>query len=81
MTDNIVRLAAVQTERRILPPPRFPMNVAREFVAEYCTHGDGLTLRHWRGGWWQWHRVHWREIEDRAVQASLYIYTGERVVG
>jgi len=51
-----------------------PMAVARTFV-EKCTHDGVLTLRHWRGGWWQWRSSHWIELEDRAVRSLLYAYT------
>ncbi len=38
-----------------LPPPSAPMEVARELVDERYTAAAGaLTLRHWRGGWWEW---------------------------
>jgi putative DNA primase/helicase len=40
--------------------------------------GDGVsTLRHWRGGWWEWQRSHWREIEHRTVRAALYEFTDQ----
>jgi putative DNA primase/helicase len=65
--------------RRVLPPPQFPMQVARLFALECCTF-DGcssgeFTLRHWRGGWWKWKSSHWVEVEERAVRALLYRFT------
>ena len=39
-----------------IPPPQVPMAVARLFVAQHCMHAGTLTLRHWRGGWWQWQK-------------------------
>jgi putative DNA primase/helicase len=61
----------------ILPPPSMPMQVAREFVDSSCMFDDGITptLRHWRGGWWQWQRSFWEEIDDRAMRSSLYKFT------
>jgi hypothetical protein len=55
----------------ILPPPQVPMAVARLFVAERCTYEETLTLRHWRGIWWQWRSSHWCELEDRAVRSPF----------
>ena len=58
-----------------LPPPSVPMDVAREYVADKLTHPDGVTLRHWRGGWWEWQGSRWQEIEDRAMSARAYHFT------
>jgi putative DNA primase/helicase len=63
------------TSTRLLPPPSMPMDVARVFVADHCTHEGTLTLRHWRGGWWRWRSSHWREIPDRGVRSLLYAFT------
>jgi putative DNA primase/helicase len=61
---------------RTLPPPGAPMDVARELVAEkYTSPSSAVTLRHWRGGWWQWHGPRWLETEQRAVRAAAYAYT------
>jgi putative DNA primase/helicase len=53
------------------------MPVAREFLAAACLFEDGQTptLRHWRGGWWQWRRSFWEEADDRAMRSSLYKFT------
>jgi putative DNA primase/helicase len=52
------------------------MAVAREYIEQHCRHdGGALTLRHWRGGWWQWRTSHWVEIESRAVRGMLYAFT------
>lgn len=61
----------------VLPSPAAPMAVARRFLEEHHTHGDGPTLRHWRGGWWEWKKSHWREVEYRAIRATLYAFTEE----
>ena len=58
-----------------IPPPQVPMAVARLFVAQHCMHAGTLTLRHWRGGWWQWRKSHWSELEERAVRSRLYTFT------
>jgi putative DNA primase/helicase len=63
----------------VLPAPAAPMKVAREFVGTNYTHHDGLTLRHWRGGWWEWHTTHWTEIEPRAIRAAAYEFTEHAV--
>ena len=60
----------------MLPSPSTPMEVARELVRARYTGPDGaLTLRHWRGGWWDWHRTRWVEIEQRAARAAAYEFT------
>jgi putative DNA primase/helicase len=53
------------------------MAVARRLVeAEYFEiPTNALTLRHWRGGWWQWRGSHWIEREDRAVRRDAYAFT------
>jgi putative DNA primase/helicase len=81
--DNIVRLAARQAEQeasaQILPPPSMPMAVARVFVAERCLFEGIPTLRHWRGGWWEWKSSHWYEMEDRAMRSTLWKFTEHAV--
>ena len=42
-----------------LPSPQAPLEVARVYVAAELMHPDGLTLRHWRGGWWEWRTTRW----------------------
>jgi putative DNA primase/helicase len=65
---------------RVLPPPSAPMAAARELVADRYAHDDGSpTLQHWRGGWWEWRRSHWAEIEPRAVAAVVYDFTENAV--
>jgi putative DNA primase/helicase len=59
----------------VMPSPAMPMAVARLFVAERCQYDGVLALHHWRGGWWQWRRSHWCELEDRAVLSLLYTFT------
>jgi putative DNA primase/helicase len=34
-----------------------------------------LTLRHWRGGWWEWQTTRWVEVEQRAARAAAYAFT------
>jgi putative DNA primase/helicase len=78
MSDNIIRLSDLQRQRQILPPPSAPMDVAREFVGVCCLHNDTpeeLTLRHWRGSFWQWQTTQWTEVEDRTVRSLLYTFT------
>jgi putative DNA primase/helicase len=59
----------------LLPSPYFPMFVARVFVGEHCLHDGVMTLRYWRGGWWQWRRSHWSEREKDEVEAMLWVFT------
>jgi putative DNA primase/helicase len=74
--NNIIRLAALQADRGLLPPPSDPMAVAREYVEQHSRHSSGaLTLRYWRGGWWQWKISYWAESENRAVRSKLYSFT------
>jgi putative DNA primase/helicase len=61
---------------RTLPPPSAPMEVARDLVADRYTGPSGaLTLRHWRGGWWEWQGPRWVETEQRAMSAAAYRFT------
>jgi putative DNA primase/helicase len=61
---------------RPLPPPTEPMKVARVLARERYQDGDSTpTLRHWRGGWWEWRTSHWVEVEQRAARAAAYEFT------
>jgi putative DNA primase/helicase len=52
------------------------MKVARTLARERYQLDDSTpTLRHWRGGWWEWRRSHWVEIEQRAARAAAYAFT------
>jgi putative DNA primase/helicase len=51
------------------------MAVARAFVEQHCQHDGVPTLHHWRGGWWQWRRSHWCEMENGEVRSLLYTFT------
>jgi putative DNA primase/helicase len=52
------------------------MEVARDLVRERYTDPSGmLTLRHWRGGWWQWRTTRWVECEQRAMVSAAYTFT------
>lgn len=56
----------------ILPTPTNPMAVARAILDEF-TADDGLLItRRWRGGWMQWERTHWAEIEGTLAEKRLY---------
>lgn len=60
----------------ILPPPNEPMKVARVLAHDrYQLPDETPTLRHWRGGWWQWQGSHWGELELRATRAAAYEFT------
>jgi putative DNA primase/helicase len=64
----------------VLPPPSAPMEVARTLVADRFTHLSGATtLRQWRGGWWQWQKTRWLELEQRAVAAAAYTFAEHAV--
>jgi putative DNA primase/helicase len=60
---------------RELPPPSEPMAVARTFIDHGRRHGGELTLRHWRGGWWEWRTSRWVELDERAVRKDAYAFT------
>lgn len=66
-------------QTRQLPSPNTPMAVARLFLDDECMHEGSPTLRHWHGGWWQWQRSHWIELEDRAVRSLLYGFTEDAI--
>jgi hypothetical protein len=57
---------------QVLPPPGQPMAVARVLVDTKFTIDNCLTLRHWRGSWWNWQTSHWAELEDRAVHSLIW---------
>ena len=59
----------------LLPSPNTPMAVTRLFIEQRCRHDGVLTLRHWRGTWWQWRRSHWSEQEKIEVEKLLYEFT------
>ena len=63
----------------VLPPPSAPMQVAREFVANYCLRDGVPILRYWRDGWWAWRTSHWCEIDGRTVRSMLYTFTEHAV--
>jgi putative DNA primase/helicase len=61
---------------RMLPAPTEPMKVGRVLAGERYQLEDGTpTLRRWRGGWWEWRRSHWAEVEQPAVRAAAYGFT------
>jgi putative DNA primase/helicase len=70
---------AVPDGARVLPAPSQPMAVAREFIEHGRRHDRELTLRHWRGGWWEWRTTRWVELDDRAVRKDAYAFTEHAV--
>src|SRR6516165_11710281 len=60
---------------KILPSPKDPSAVARQFLEDHFTHDGMPTLRHWRSGWWVWRSTHWKEVENSAIRSRLYAYT------
>jgi putative DNA primase/helicase len=60
---------------RILPPPKDPSAVARQFIDDCFTSDGTATLRRWRSSWWTWQITHWKEVEDNAIRSKLYAYT------
>lgn len=81
MPDEISSMKELATEAvantpAILPPPNEPIRVARVLARERYQLEDGTpTLRHWRGGWWEWCGSHWIEVEQRAARAAAYEFT------
>ncbi|AGL20935.1 phage/plasmid primase, P4 family [Actinoplanes sp. N902-109] len=65
------RTAKVPTGVEILPSPAEPLAVARVIEPELMV-GSTLTVRNWRGGWWEWRTAHWSEIEELAFSKRLY---------
>jgi putative DNA primase/helicase len=62
-----------------IPSPSEPMAVARAFVEGRHQHQEGLLLRSWRGGWWEWRASHWSELESRAIKAQIYAWAENAV--
>ena len=58
-----------------LPTPQAPMEVARVLTKYRYLERGVLTLRFWRGGWWEWRTSKWVEVGHRAVRASVYEFT------
>jgi putative DNA primase/helicase len=59
----------------LLPAPTDPMAVSRVIEPEMKAAGGAPTVRHWRGGWWEWQTAHWAEIEALAMSKRLYART------
>jgi len=59
-------------EPKVMPSPGAPLAVARVIITDYTDHDDELRLRHWRGGWMEWHGTHWAEAEDKAIRSWIY---------
>jgi putative DNA primase/helicase len=60
----------------LLPSPSAPMEVAHELLLARHTDASGaMTLRHWRGGWWQWQGPRWFERTQRGVASDAYHFT------
>jgi putative DNA primase/helicase len=56
------------------------MAVARVLEQEFYIDSAGRsTLRHWRGGWWEWMRARWIEVELQTMAASAYAFTEHAV--
>lgn len=55
----------------VFPAPRFPMEVARQIVHRW-TRAGVLTLRRWRGDWYEWTGPRWQEIEFSTLRSKVY---------
>lgn len=79
--DEHEKLDLVRTGPRSQPlsvpleSPGNPMAVARQLVDDRYLDEDAMILRHWRGGWWAWHRTHWTEREERSIRKEAYDFT------
>jgi putative DNA primase/helicase len=63
-------------EPRLLPPPSAPLEVAHALVKnKYVDEAGDQTLKHWRGGWWEWRTSRWVEVEQRAISTTAYEFT------
>lgn len=51
--------------------PDDPHRLARLFIAERCTHADGLTLRFWRDEWNRWDGSAYCVLPDGELRAEL----------
>jgi putative DNA primase/helicase len=51
--------------------PDDPHRLARLYIAERCTHADGLTLRFWRDEWHQWDGSAYRVVPKKELRAEL----------
>jgi putative DNA primase/helicase len=76
VTTRADRRGDQQTGPPVLPAPNAPMEVAREFArARFQDRAGAPTMKHWRGGWWQWRGARWVEIEQRAMASAAYCFT------
>jgi putative DNA primase/helicase len=77
--DDASSNSGQQPQGLVLPPPSFPMQVARAFVEQNFMEEGQLSLRYWRDGWWHWMKSHWQEVEYSAIKSSLYQFTEKAV--
>lgn len=54
--------------------PVDPMTSARQMVSARYMVGDRGTLKHWRDGFYEWAKTHWREVDRAAVEAAVWCY-------
>jgi hypothetical protein len=67
-------------QRRFLPGPMAPLELAVQFFAETYTLNDGnKSLYYWRGSWWRWEKTRWCEVEETEMRAQIYRYTRDAV--
>lgn len=57
---------------------RDAVQLANRYVEQHATHVDGVTLRRWRGDWYQWlePRGCYAQLTDEQVEADLYRRAG-----
>jgi hypothetical protein len=67
-------------ERRFLPGPAAPLELAKQLYADTYALPDGnRSLYHWRGSWWRWETTRWCEVEETEMRAQIYRYTENAV--
>lgn len=70
---------ATKSGARRLPPPAAPLAVARVMLKTLYDLDSTPTLRHWRGGWQEWQRSRWAEVEERTMAQVAYEFTEHAV--
>src|SRR6266511_2349995 len=68
-------MTSIHEEPVIYPSPSNPMAVARRIIQDHQLRDrrEGLlTIRWWRGSFYEWKHSHWIEVADADIHSKLY---------